>query len=790
MEAPSFSEVSQLPLSLPSRKLSNDSALSYGSALSNNSALSYGSEDFEDLEDSVELGYSVDPSFQANTADINEDHGLFPAQTLHENFFLITRPSFGGSKVGVDKSRDHRNDNQIFISPAEPDDNNRDVWPTTSRNRDGHNSQSYKEKINIKENSLSSPSLIADVTNLDSKSGYISGDPTLQLHTSHKQSSLPHNFTSADAVLGNLSHEGISGLLNDDTKPAAIEETAVSYDLELCNTLSLRRKLSYTQTPVQDSAPLSESCSSWSSDDDTDLGDDESDREGHTAKMDLPTKINASVTENQAPCFDTHPLFSKLKHELMNPIMLEFWELFIGKKETIRFDNNIIQNTHISKCNGSKTSSTAEQNTTPTSKTDSSTTSPEKGSETHKGEGRSKTRKRQGEGDDSDNEENQERNPKRPRNLPTHSRTLDDTRKFACPYRKHDAKKYCVQNWRSCALTPLDSVARVKGHLYRHHRIYQCQRCKRLFSNQQEVNDHLKQEDACELSKDVQEDGITNEIVEKLRNIIPDPYFEEIQEDFMQSLNAQQLTDYEEYCRQELPKVIGAELEETINSLEEQLKNQLVELIRNAQDRVFASYRSSLTLPGTNEGSESSPHSGAYEAVFPTSSSQVVATGCQFTSNEPEETYLTQELLFFEPPPSQIDLESRLDIAALDTKASDSEYNDRSDSILHDTTDILSLLTANSIASASVSALEVLPRLLNNRGETNEAENKAANMHLGYDVDKGKTTTDYFDSFLLESGMDFDFGSTDFSNSDMSYLESSEHSEEQGLKSGNLEAFS
>jgi len=36
--------------------------------------------------------------------------------------------------------------------------------------------------------------------------------------------------------------------------------------------------------------------------------------------------------------------------------------------------------------------------------------------------------------------------------------------KFACPYRKHDPRKYChqVRCWRSCALTPLDTIARVK----------------------------------------------------------------------------------------------------------------------------------------------------------------------------------------------------------------------------------------------------------------------------------------------------------------------------------------
>ena len=67
-----------------------------------------------------------------------------------------------------------------------------------------------------------------------------------------------------------------------------------------------------------------------------------------------------------------------------------------------------------------------------------------------------------------DNEDDQEgtngdgRNPKRPRTLLSPPHNEDDNTKFACPYRKRDPRKYCVRDWRSCALTPLDTVARVK----------------------------------------------------------------------------------------------------------------------------------------------------------------------------------------------------------------------------------------------------------------------------------------------------------------------------------------
>jgi hypothetical protein len=38
----------------------------------------------------------------------------------------------------------------------------------------------------------------------------------------------------------------------------------------------------------------------------------------------------------------------------------------------------------------------------------------------------------------------------------------DQSVEFACPYRKHNPRKYSVRDWRSCALTSFNSIARVK----------------------------------------------------------------------------------------------------------------------------------------------------------------------------------------------------------------------------------------------------------------------------------------------------------------------------------------
>ena len=100
-----------------------------------------------------------------------------------------------------------------------------------------------------------------------------------------------------------------------------------------------------------------------------------------------------------------------------------------------------------------------EQDTTPTSK--SSTKSDIQMNGTRPIAGQNGKRKRQGQ-DDDENDESENRNPKRPKGLLSPSINQDDSSKFACPYRKHDAKRYCVRHWRSCALTPLETVARVK----------------------------------------------------------------------------------------------------------------------------------------------------------------------------------------------------------------------------------------------------------------------------------------------------------------------------------------
>jgi hypothetical protein len=57
-----------------------------------------------------------------------------------------------------------------------------------------------------------------------------------------------------------------------------------------------------------------------------------------------------------------------------------------------------------------------------------------------------------------------------------------------------------------------------RGHLYRHHRIFQCPRCKELFSSQDEIDAHFIVLQGCDLSSEAAMEGITSNIEKHLRS--------------------------------------------------------------------------------------------------------------------------------------------------------------------------------------------------------------------------------------------------------------------------------
>jgi hypothetical protein len=95
----------------------------------------------------------------------------------------------------------------------------------------------------------------------------------------------------------------------------------------------------------------------------------------------------------------------------------------------------------------------------------SGSTSANQGAKTSTGAAHANNENSQGADDDDDGsreEGNQE--PNRSRNGNRSKETRTQVKKFACPYRKYNPRKYCYLNrtWRTCALASFDTVARVK----------------------------------------------------------------------------------------------------------------------------------------------------------------------------------------------------------------------------------------------------------------------------------------------------------------------------------------
>ncbi|PMD34500.1 hypothetical protein L207DRAFT_638973 [Hyaloscypha variabilis F] len=484
----------------------------------------------------------------------------------------------------------------------------------------------------------------------------------------------------------------------------------------------------------------------------------------------------------------TQPVFSPMKQELIDRIMKEFWVMFNQESEAIqnRSPTALLVdsaekengNTDINSTGGEESS----RNVVSSSFTGSINTS-QKYTQNTLG------RRRREEDDDQEQNNREERDPKRPRTLLSPPRNPDDSTKFACPYRKRDPRKYCVKHWRSCALTPQDTVARVKGHLYRHHRISPCQRCKVLFKDQNAVNVHLMQQIACE-RKDIEHiDGVTTEIFEKLRSkkkaqkdqteadrwkdiykslfpneMVPSPYFEEVQDDIILSPGSRELADYEDYCRRELPRRVRTALEEIVHNesqpMEESIRNQLINIIRDCQDLVFSSYRSSSAVAAAVVASVGTPsrNSTASEPPFiaPQGPTAMVLMSSDGT---PERSLGHTESPFFQPPPPQTHLRSGLEVSDLQsniiTKAPDG--SDPSDSgYSSNDWGILSRISSSNDTNDSSSLPNSEPHIVCSRPATANAQS-TWDMDSGFDLNTGNVVTpSHGASTFDQSCLDYD----------------------------------
>ncbi|KAK2041040.1 hypothetical protein LZ31DRAFT_26225 [Colletotrichum somersetense] len=193
----------------------------------------------------------------------------------------------------------------------------------------------------------------------------------------------------------------------------------------------------------------------------------------------------------------------------------------------------------------------------------------------------------------------------------------NDGAKLACPFFKHNPRKY--KNQRPCCGPGWDRVHRIKEHIYRKHSLpkFSCPRCSQPFETQADLQTHARSADACEVREPEFLDGITQDQEKMLRSrkktsakelteaekwtqayriLFPDAREREIPSPYYSIEDADtSLGDYEDYLRRELPPLVRRQLENEIERelsfVEQGMKQKVIEIARNLQLTLFKGYQ-------------------------------------------------------------------------------------------------------------------------------------------------------------------------------------------------------
>jgi hypothetical protein len=185
-----------------------------------------------------------------------------------------------------------------------------------------------------------------------------------------------------------------------------------------------------SQTNSMVDSSVSEDATDWGQDSDLE-SDVHQLRHGHSGQ---------SLAESQAPVIQV--ILDPMKEEMVGRLMKAFWTIF---------DQNWPMTVQVCPAAPGRSPSTSK------SISSSSLSIASSG-------GGSKARQDSGREDDENQDQDQdpEKGDRGGRTIATSLPNADQPVGVACPYRKRNPRKYCVRDWRSCALSPLKTIARVK----------------------------------------------------------------------------------------------------------------------------------------------------------------------------------------------------------------------------------------------------------------------------------------------------------------------------------------
>ncbi|KAH9988127.1 hypothetical protein F4779DRAFT_632307 [Xylariaceae sp. FL0662B] len=185
---------------------------------------------------------------------------------------------------------------------------------------------------------------------------------------------------------------------------------------------------------------------------------------------------------------------------------------------------------------------------------------------------------------------------------------VEPERKWACPFYKHDPRKYSKH--RSCTGPGWPSLHRLKEHLYRIHREpkHPCVRCNRPFEDKKDLDDHLRADVRCEKKELAPLQGIDPATETKLKvrkkprpgvtdeqrwreiylilfpdanpNALPSPYYDG-RDSLGFSKDAQDWSTLEKRMRKVLPGLVQKKVERSFEKLEGEVLERLPQIIRD-----------------------------------------------------------------------------------------------------------------------------------------------------------------------------------------------------------------
>ncbi|PGH27973.1 hypothetical protein AJ80_00227 [Polytolypa hystricis UAMH7299] len=248
--------------------------------------------------------------------------------------------------------------------------------------------------------------------------------------------------------------------------------------------------------------------------------------------------------------------------------------------------------------------------------------------------------------------------------------------KFACPFKKRSPARYPISKKnQACCHPGFPTIHRMKQHLYRRHPLsIHCQRCGTEFGQASELRTHATAPSGCD-TRNVDFEGLSiyqeQEIrgqrerggseEDKWRSVyrvlfpqdhhVPSPYFEpEEWED---------VSRFFHYTQQKLPRLVVAQVDNTIRQSNQQVEDVLRQLIQDAVqsylEELYSSFRqtrgTSSGSPGANdqvvEGITANPPMsvrGPREASFDTPNPPILATPERYTAIVPNQSRGVQQV--------------------------------------------------------------------------------------------------------------------------------------------------